>query len=307
MSPWIVLTIAGAFLQNLRSLLQRRLTGNLSVNGAAYVRFLFALPFAWLFFGFMADFSNASSGLVPNQRFLLFVSVGAVAQSVATSALVAAVSGSHFALGTALSKTEAVQAVMLGLLLLGESVSGQALGGIGISLLGVFLLSGNIRPKDLVRADRRVWFGVLAATFLALCAICYRGASLALMEPMMADAGLVEASFDQALLVASFTLAVAVTLQAVFMGCYLRFSEPGQLTQVLLHWRPALLVGLIAMVASACWFTAMALYNAAMVRALGQIELLFTLMTSVWLLNERVSRREVLGMVLLVLGILMLF
>ena len=91
MSPWIVLTIAGAFLQNLRSLLQRRLTGNLSVNGAAYVRFLFALPFAWLFFGFMADFSNASSGLVPNQRFLLFVSVGAVAQSVATSALVAAV------------------------------------------------------------------------------------------------------------------------------------------------------------------------------------------------------------------------
>jgi len=44
-----------------------------------------------------------------------------------------------------------------------------------------------------------------------------------------------------------------------------------------------------------------------MVRALGQIELLFTLMTSVWLLNERVRRREVLGMVLLVLGILMLF
>ena len=40
---------------------------------------------------------------------------------------------------------------------------------------------------------------------------------------------------------------------------------------------------------------------------LGQIELLFTLITSIWLLNERVSRREVLGMVLLVLGILMLF
>ena len=307
MSPWVLLTIAGAFLQNLRSLLQRRLTGNLSVNGAAYVRFLFALPFAWLFFGFIADLSSASSGLVPNQRFLLFVTVGAVAQMVATSALVAAVSGSHFTLGTALSKTEAVQAALLGLILLGESVSAQALGGIGISLLGVFLLSGNIRPKDLVRADRRVWFGVLAAAFLALCAICYRGASLALLAPMMTSPELVEASFNQALLVASFTLAVAVTLQTLLMGCYLALSEPGQLSQVLLHWRPALLVGCIAMVASACWFTAMALYNAAMVRALGQIELLFTLITSIWLLNERVSRREVLGMVLLVLGILMLF
>ena len=307
MSPWIVLTIAGAFLQNLRSLLQRRLTGNLSVNGAAYVRFVFALPFAWLFFGFMADFSSTSSALVPNRHFLLFVGAGALAQIVATSALVAAVSGSHFALGTALSKTEAVQAAVLGLIILGEGVSTQALGGIGISLLGVFLLSGNIRPKDLVRSDRRVWFGVLAAAFLALCAICYRGASLALLDPMIVKAGLAEGSFDQALLVASFTLAVAVTLQTVLMGCYLRFSEPGQLSQVLLHWRPALLVGLIAMVASACWFTAMALYNAAMVRALGQIELLFTLITSVWLLNERVSRREVLGMALLVLGILMLF
>lgn len=307
MSPWILLTIAGAFLQNLRSLLQRRLTGNLSVNGAAYVRFLFALPFAWLFFGFMADLSSVSSGLVLNQRFLLFVSVGAVAQIVATSALVAAVSGSHFALGTALSKTEAVQAALLGLILLGESISAQALGGIGISLLGVFMLSGNIRPKDLVRADRGVWFGVLAATFLALCAICYRGASLALLEPMMVNAEPAEAGFYQTVLVAAFTLAIAVTLQTLLMGCYLRFSEPGQLSLVLRHWRPALLVGCIAMVASACWFTAMALYNAAMVRALGQIELLFTLMTSVWLLNERVSRREVLGMALLVLGILMLF
>ena len=52
---------------------------------------------------------------------------------------------------------------------------------------------------------------------------------------------------------------------------------------------------------------AMAMHNAAMVRALGQIELLFTLMTSLWLLQERVSRREALGMGLLVLGILMLF
>jgi len=40
---WIPLTLAAAFLQNLRSLLQKRLTGALSVNGAAYVRFCYAL------------------------------------------------------------------------------------------------------------------------------------------------------------------------------------------------------------------------------------------------------------------------
>ncbi|GIS19555.1 MAG: hypothetical protein CM15mP120_14710 [Pseudomonadota bacterium] len=48
------------------------------------------------------------------------------------------------------------------------------------------------------------------------------------------------------------------------------------------------------------------LTNAALVRAMGQIELLFTLITSVWFLGERVRRREVLGMLLLVIGILLL-
>ena len=167
MSAWVLLTIAGAFLQNFRSLLQRQLTEDLSVNGAAYVRFLFALPFAWLFLALLSQVSQVAAPSL-DLEFWLYVLSGAVTQIIATSALVAAVSGSHFALGTALSKTEAVQAALLGLVILGEGVAPMALAGIGISLVGVFLLSGNIRPKDLVRADRRVWFGVLAGTCLAL-------------------------------------------------------------------------------------------------------------------------------------------
>jgi drug/metabolite transporter (DMT)-like permease len=142
---------------------------------------------------------------------------------------------------------------------------------------------------------------VLAGTCLALCSICYRGASLALLESTSQAM-----SFSQTLLVAAWTLAIAVTVQTAVMGIYLRVSEPGQLTAVTHRWRPALMVGMVAMAASACWFTAMAMHNAAMVRAVGQIELLFTLITSVWLLNERISRREVFGMALLVAGILML-
>jgi drug/metabolite transporter (DMT)-like permease len=303
-SAWVVLTIAGAFLQNLRSLLQRRLTADLSVNGAAYVRFLFALPFAWLFLWGFGQLTQLQTWPTLNPEFWLFVIGGALAQMVATSALVAAVSGSHFALGTALSKTEAVQAVLLGLLMLGEGVSLMAFGGIAVSLFGVFLLSGNIRPKDLVRSDRAVWFGLLAGTSLAFCSICYRGASLALLGDLSAATS---APLIQTVAAAGLTLAVAVTLQSGVMGIYLGVVEPGQLTRVAARWRPALLVGLIAMLASACWFIAMALHNAAMVRALGQIELLFTLITSIWLLHERVSRREVFGMALLVLGILMLF
>ena len=137
MSVWVLLTIAGAFLQNLRSLLQRQLTEDLSVNAAAYVRFLFALPFAWLF---LACYPRSLTYLRQpwTWNFWLYVLSGAITQIVATSALVAAVSGSHFALGTALSKTEAVQAALLGLVILGEGVGLMALAGIGVSLVGVF-------------------------------------------------------------------------------------------------------------------------------------------------------------------------
>ncbi|MGB0997249.1 MAG: EamA family transporter, partial [Pseudomonadales bacterium] len=81
---------------------------------------------------------------------------------------------------------------------------------------------------------------------------------------------------------------------------------PQQVQRVMASWRVAVWVGLIGMTSSVCWFTAMALTNAALVRAMGQIELLFTLITSVWFLGERVRRREVLGMLLLVIGILLL-
>ena len=50
---WLGITLVAAFLQNARSLLQKRLTGALSVNGAAYVRFSYALPFAWLYAGLL--------------------------------------------------------------------------------------------------------------------------------------------------------------------------------------------------------------------------------------------------------------
>ena len=46
---WIPLTLAAAFLQNVRSALQKHLKGRLTTLGAAYVRFLYALPFSLIY------------------------------------------------------------------------------------------------------------------------------------------------------------------------------------------------------------------------------------------------------------------
>ncbi|MCU0791180.1 MAG: hypothetical protein MUE79_09045, partial [Nitratireductor sp.] len=49
MSLWIPITIAAAFLQNLRSALQKHLKGVMGTTGATFVRFGFGAPFALIF------------------------------------------------------------------------------------------------------------------------------------------------------------------------------------------------------------------------------------------------------------------
>ena len=54
------------------------------------------------------------------------------------------------------------------------------------------------------------------------------------------------------------------------------------------------------------WFSAFTLQNAAYVRALGQIELVFTLIASAVFFRENLNRLELLGIILIVGGILVL-
>ena len=135
--------------------------------------------------------------------------------------------------------------------------------------------------------------GLAAGAGFGLSAIGFRGASSSLAEGSYLER-------------AALTVMVSVTLQTLIMGTYLRIMEPGQISRAFGQWRIALWVGLIGATASAGWFTAMTLKNAAVVRAVGQIELVFTVLTSVWILGERLKLREGVGIVLVVIGIWLL-
>ncbi|GBF25897.1 hypothetical protein MnTg02_00933 [bacterium MnTg02] len=70
--------------------------------------------------------------------------------------------------------------------------------------------------------------------------------------------------------------------------------------------RWSLAVGLAGVLASIAWFTAFTMQNAAYVRALGQVELVFTFIASVFLFREKTSWLEVLGILFVVAAILIL-
>ena len=96
MELWIPITVAAAFLQNLRSMLQKRATGDLSVNGASYTRFLFALPFVWACLFWLGTQAALPE---PSLEFLAFCLVGGAAQILGTAFLLASFTHDNFAVG----------------------------------------------------------------------------------------------------------------------------------------------------------------------------------------------------------------
>ena len=101
-------------------------------------------------------------------------------------------------------------------------------------------------------------------------------------------------------------LACMNSIQIVLMGLYLAFRDRPQLGKVWVNWRSSIWVGIFSVLGSAGWALAMTLENAALVRAVGQIELVFTFIASHVVLKERPSAGEWIGSVAVVGGVVLI-
>jgi len=296
MEAWIIFTVAAAFLQNLRNGMQKSLNHILSTTGAAYTRFAFGLPLALAYW--VTLYSLSGDQLNWGWNFWIYSFVGGIAQVLAMVSLLHSFSLRGFAVGTAYAKTETLLTAIFTIILLGEEVSGQVLIAIIISLAGVFLLSSaksGKRFRDILFSwtDRAALYGLASACLLGLSAVSYRGAALS-----MDGSGV--------LLPAASTLLVALAIQTAVMTVYLILKEKGELLKVWRNRGRGAMVGLASMLGSVGWFTAMTLQNAAYVRALGQVELIFTFLTSVLIFRENIAKAEIGGTLLIVGGVLIL-
>lgn len=265
--------------------------------GAAYVRFFYAWPFAVAYvFGLHHWGGFAWPEL--NPTFFAYCVAGGLSQILFTVTLVWLFSFRNFAVGTTFSKTETVQVAILGYFFLGDGLSLGAGIAILISVIGVMALSvgqSKLSAGAIIGGlkEKSTLVGLLCGAFLGASVVFFRGAALSL-------------NYDGVVMAAATSLAIAVVIQTVAMGVYLAAREPGTLRDVVVHWRWSSLVGLSGVLASIAWFTAFTMENAAYVRALGQVELIFTFVASVMIFKEQTNRLEVAGILLVVAGIVTL-
>ncbi|MFW8634437.1 EamA family transporter [Cribrihabitans pelagius] len=296
MITWVPVTIAAAAFQTVRFMLQKVLSSvTLSPGGATFARFAYSAPFILAALAAYLALSGRSLPALP-AAFWGFAAVGGLAQILATVCVVALFKARNFAVGITFKKTEVIQTALVGLVVLGDAVSAWGWVAICTGLLAVLVLSrtpGMAGPWWRHLTSRASRLGLGSGVLFAFSAVSYRGASLELGE--------LEPAFR-----AGITLAAVVVLQTAMMLVWLALRERGEITRVWRARKVALWVGLTSMGGSFCWFWAFTLQNAAYVKALGQVELVLSLLASVLFFKERITGREAAGMALLVLSILAL-
>lgn len=294
--PWVALSLAAACFQTLRFVLQKVVsTVRLTPTGATFARFLYSAPLIAAIMVVYASYGG--TGLLHlSLPFWAYASGGAVAQVMATIAVVTLFKSRNFAVGVTLMKTEVILSVLVGIALLGETVSGLALLAVLSGACGVILLS---RPPDFTGsplslvASRSVVLGLGAGFLFAVSGVCYRGASL-------------EIESADPVLRAGVTLAAVTLSQMVGMALWLLVRDPAQIGAVWRARRVAGWIGILSLAGSFCWFFAFTLQNAALVKAVGQVELVLSLIASVLFFGERSTRRELLGIAVLCGSIILL-
>ena len=293
MSLWIWLAIGAAFAQTLRFALQKRLkVAGLSTGAATFARFVYSAPLVLVGIAIYASVSGQAWPAM-STTFWIWSILGGVAQILATLCTVALFGLRNFAVGITFKKTEVLMTALLGLILIGDAIPALGWVALLIGFAAVLLLS---KPPELGGArlfNRATGIGLLSGVFFALSAVAYRAAALELPS-------------GDTTLRAGLTLATTTTFQTIAMMLWMGLRNRSDLVSTFRHWRITAPVGVMSMIGSFCWFAAFALQTAAYVQAVGQIELVFSLVLGWFMFRERPAPRELVGIALLFASILLL-
>ena len=287
---WIVFTVLAAAGQTVRNAMQRELTATLGTVGATHVRFLFGFPFALLFLAGVMAITGAVWPR-PDLGYIPWLLAGSLFQIGATATMLAAMGQRSFVVTIAYIKTEPIQVAIFGLLFLGDALNVGLMVAIVIATAGVVAMS--FKPGGMTGGIKPTLIGLLSGGMFALSAIGYRGAILNLAHPNF-------------VVVATYTLALGLVLQAALLTLYLALWDRPVLVAIMGQWRRSLFAGFMGSTASEFWFLAFAVATAASVRTLALVEVLFAQAISAFIFKQATSAREGVGIVMIVVGVVLL-
>lgn len=310
---WIIISIFAALMQAVRTAAQRTLNQRMSNLGTTYVRSVFGLPVMALFLAYvLVVFGGGWPRL--DAAYLALTAAGAAAQIFATMALIYMFKLRNFAIGTMLTKVDILMTAIIGTALFSENLSATGIMALLVVVSGVLLMTvGRLGVKALPAAtDPRGLTDALfgkATRVALLCALLFTFSYLFLREALLimqpADGFEISPGAGGMFWRGVWTVVIATLMQIVVVGIYLWFTERKVFAEMRPNARIATFIGITSAIGSIGWYTAFAMQNASYVRAVGQIEVVFTLLIAWFYFRERMTRLELGGVAVTVVGILM--
>ena len=299
---WIPISVFAALMQAVRTAAQKTLNQRMSTMGTTYVRSLFGMPTLIVFLA--AAILYTGHGIPEyNPVFLLHTSIAALTQVLATALLIHMFRLKNFAVGTMLTKTDIIMTALIGTVLFSEQLTQLGWVALVVVVCGTILMLAGKMGTAAFRESGETLSGLLAGrpTQVALmCALLFSLSYLFLREGTR-DLG----EQHHFLWRAGWTVVLATGLQTVCLGIWLAVKEPAVFKQMWPMRGIASFIGLTSALGSIGWYSAFALQNASYVRAVGQIEAVFTLAISWLYFREKVTALELVGIVVTVAGVLL--
>lgn len=300
---WIIISVFAALMQAVRTAAQKTLNQTMSTLGTTYVRSLVGLPIMVAYLVFVL--ATQGGGVPPlNAAFLGHTFMGAASQVAATMLLIWMFRLRNFAIGTMLTKIDILMTALIGTLLFSEVLSGFGVLALLVVVSGVLLMTIGKMGFAAFRAGEVTLIQMIfeKATLVALaCALMFTFSYLFFREATL----VIKAKPSDFMWSAAWTVVIGTGMQVIGLGLWLARTEPDFYVRLWDARRIALFIGVTSAMGSIGWFTAFALENASYVRAVGQIEVVFTLLISWLYFRERITPLEYAGIALTVCGVLM--
>lgn len=276
-----------AFMQAWRNAFQKQLSTTVDVYGVTLARFIFALPLALLYISCLYHFQPVTDSVHFNLRFAIYVLIAALSQIAATALMVQLFKQKNYAIGVGLAKSEAVLAAIIAVVFLSDHLSLLGWFGVAVGGFAVFLMSKGRDFSDF--SVQTLCIGIGSGLCFAITSLLVREASLELDNlPFI----------HRAAWVLLMVIGTQCFLLLMYLGIFRRATLWAMWQRIGLTFR----VSLCSFLASLGWFSAMSMQSVPIVKTLGQVEIIFSMLISAYFFKEKLARAEHLGILLVVIA-----
>ena len=276
-----------AFMQAWRNAFQKQLSTTVDVYGVTLARFIFALPLALIYISCLYHFQPITESVHFNLRFAIYVLIAALSQIAATALMVQLFKQKNYAIGVGLAKSEAVLAAIIAVVFLSDHLSLLGWFGVAVGGFSVFLMSKGRDFSDF--SVPTLCIGIGSGLCFAITSLLVREASLELDNlPFI----------HRAAWVLLMVIGTQCFLLLMYLGIFRRATLWAMWQRIGLTFR----VSLCSFLASLGWFSAMSMQSVPIVKTLGQVEIIFSMLISAYFFKEKLARAEHLGIVLVVIA-----